>query len=150
MTPVRLALLLSVGLAFGGAPAAGAGEPPLSVSVAVSLRPALEQALVLYRVEAPGVDVLLNSGASGVLLQQARRGAPADALISASSREIDILVDEGLALSGTRRQIASNTLVVLVPRGSEPPETIDGLSASRFSRLAVAKSGLCIPITHIP
>jgi molybdate transport system substrate-binding protein len=103
------------------------------------LRPALEDAAAAYRRAAGGgVEIVFNTGASGVLLQQARRGAPADALISASPREIDILIDEGLAIASTRRSIASNRLVIVVPRTTAPPKAVDELSGSGFAAVAVA------------
>jgi molybdate transport system substrate-binding protein len=138
LSRLRPARLLSVWLLLGPWPGAPAGEPPVRVSVAVSLRPAVEDAVAGYRVARPGVEVVLNSGASGVLLQQVLRGAPSDALISASPREIDRLLDEGLVLEATRRRIASNSLVVVVPRASAPPARLRDLAGSDFAALSVA------------
>ena len=106
------------------------------VSVAVSLQPVLRQAAEAYR-ERQAEDVLLNSGASGVLLQQARRGAPVDLLISASPDEIDQLVREQLARPETRRRIASNRLVVVVPPGERPPQEARDLAAAEYDRIAM-------------
>jgi molybdate transport system substrate-binding protein len=131
-------LLLVASLTLGPGSSVPAAEPTLHVSAAISLRPALEEAFAGYASTAPDVRVVLNSGGSGVLLQQARRGAPVDLLISASSHEIEILVDEGLTLAGTRRSIASNRLVVVVPRDGAPPAALDDLLGARFERLAVA------------
>jgi molybdate transport system substrate-binding protein len=107
------------------------------VSVAVSLRPALAEAVDVWRGIRADVPVTLNSGASGVLVQQLRRGAPADLFIAASPIEIDGLIEEGLARQGTRRRLASNRLVIVVPRGAVPPDEIEGLLAARFAIVAL-------------
>ena len=113
-----------------------ADEAPLRVSVAVSLRPAIGEAAPLFR-SARGVDILLNSGGSGVLLQQVRRGAPGDLLISASHDEIERLVAEKLAVRKTRRTIASNRLVLVVPVGERIPGGVEELVAPEFERIVV-------------
>jgi molybdate transport system substrate-binding protein len=115
-----------------------AGDAPLYVSVAVSLRPALEDAIVEYAAGGERPEFLLNSGGSAVLLQQIRRGAPADLLISASPDEIDRLVDEGLAVAATRRRLASNRLVVVVPLGATVPSSLDDLAGAGFETVVVA------------
>jgi molybdate transport system substrate-binding protein len=115
-----------------------AGDTPLYVSVAVSLRPALEDAIAEYRTGGERPEILLNSGGSAMLLQQIRRGAPADLLISASLDEIDRLVDEGLAVADTRRRLASNRLVVVVPRGARLPSSVGDLVGAGFDTVVVA------------
>ena len=120
--------------AIGCWPALAATGQPIRVSVAVSLRPALEDAVAA---RPGGPEVLLNAGGSAVLLHQVRRGAPADALISASPEEIDRLVDEGLADPATRRRIASNRLVVVVPPSVAPPDGVADLARPAFHHVAV-------------
>ena len=127
------ALLL---LACGGTTAAAA----LHVSAAVSLRPALERAVLDYRSQHPAVDLLLNTGGSGVLLQQALRGAPVDLLISASPEEIDRLIAEAGALPASRRRIASNRLVVVTPPDLPVPASLEDLLRPEFDRIAVGNA----------
>lgn len=109
----------------------------LVISVAVSLHPAVEEIATRYRVEFPNVDVVLGTGASGVLLQQILRGAPADLFLSASPVELDRLEREGLLAVGTRRNVASNRLVVLLPPGAASPRSLDELRREDFGRIAV-------------
>jgi molybdate transport system substrate-binding protein len=103
------------------------------VSVAVSLRPALIEAGNRYT----PLTVVLNSGGSVVLLHQVLRGAPADLLISASPSEIDRLMTEELALPKTRRKIAGNRLVLVVPAGHEAPSSVEDLLQPAFALIAV-------------
>jgi len=124
-------------LACGGPPLAAAEQATLHLSVAVSLRPAVEQAVAAYRLQHPSVDVLLNAGGSGVLLQQALRGAPVDVLISASSEEIDRLIAQARALPASRRRIASNRLVVVTPPALPVPARLEDLVRPEFDRIAV-------------
>lgn len=109
----------------------------LIVSVAVSLQPAVEDVAARYRVEFPNVDIVLGTGASGVLLQQLLRGAPADVFLCASPVELDRLETEGLLASGTRRDVASNRLVILLPPGTGSPPSLDDLRREEFGLIAV-------------
>ena len=109
----------------------------LHVSVAISLRPAVKQAVAAYRSQHPAVGILLNAGGSGVLLQQALRGAPVDVLISASPDEIERLIAEARALPASRRRIASNQLVVVTPQGLPVPARLEDLLRPEFDRIAV-------------
>ncbi len=117
--------------------AVAAEHATLQVSVAISLRPAVEQAVAVYRSQHPAVRILLNTGGSGVLLQQALRGAPVDVLISASPVEITRLITTARALPAGRRRIASNRLVVVSPSGLPPPAGLEDLLRPEFERIAV-------------
>ena len=85
------ALLLLLAL-LPAVPSAGAEEKSeLWVAVAMSLRPAMQETADLFEARHPATEVVLNAGASGLLLQQMLRGAPADLFVSASPREPDRL-----------------------------------------------------------
>lgn len=94
-----------------------AGEEEIVVFVAASLTDAVKE--VKERFEArSGARVSLNPGASGTLLHQIEAGAPADVFISASTKEVDALELDGLALPDTRRELLTNKLVVVASVGS--------------------------------
>ena len=135
----RSAAVLAI-LACGGPAAVCAETAVLHVSVAVSLRPALQEAVAAYRSQSPSVDIFLNAGGSGVLLQQALRGAPVDLLISASPGEIDRLLAEERALRASRRRIASNRLVVVTPPSRSAPARLEDLLQPEFERIAVGNA----------
>lgn len=130
-----LCLLLALLPAVEGARAEG--RRTLWVSVAMSLLPAMQETADLFEARHPGVEVALNAGASGVLLQQMLRGAPTDLFVSASPAEPDRLADEGLLREGTRRTIATNRIVILVPASSEPPASVGRLTEPRYDRIAM-------------
>lgn len=116
---------------------AGVAAEPLRISVASSLEPAICEAAAVFAAEHGESLPLIHAAASGVLLQQARRAAPADLLISASPAEIDRLVVEDLALPETRRRLGSNRLVVATACGAAPIRALDELRAAAYDRIAV-------------
>ncbi|MDO8137825.1 MAG: molybdate ABC transporter substrate-binding protein, partial [Candidatus Brocadiales bacterium] len=108
-----LILLLAPVFGYGVA----AGEEEIVVFVAASLTDAVKE--VKERFEArSGARVSLNPGASGTLLHQIEAGALADVFISASTKEVDALELDGLALPDTRRELLTNKLVVVASAGS--------------------------------
>ena len=89
----------------------------LVVFAAASLTDALQEIGAHYE-KATGQHVVFNLGASNLLARQIGEGAPADLFLSADEAKMDELDQRGLLLEGTRRSVLSNTLVVVVPKGS--------------------------------
>ena len=87
----------------------------ITVSAAVSLKDALDAAAQLYKSKNPGAAVHFNLGGSGTLQRQIEQGAPADLFISASPEEMDKLESENLLLPGSRRNLVTNRVVLIVP-----------------------------------
>jgi molybdate transport system substrate-binding protein len=87
-----------------------------------------------------GVHIELNSGATGQLAGQIRSGAPVDVFLSASSAEVDRLANEKAVDGGTRKVVARNRLVLIVPRDSAwNGNGFDGLTASNVRRIAIGQ-----------
>jgi molybdate transport system substrate-binding protein len=107
--------VLAVCLAFGAARAA-AGEE-LRVFAAASLAAALSEIGRGWQV-ASGRHAAFNFGASSDLSRQIRAGAPADVFVSADAAQMDALEREALLRTGSRGDLVSNMLVVIVPRAS--------------------------------
>lgn len=63
--------------------------------------------------------VSFSFGASSALARQIQAGAPADLFLSADEAQMDALAKAGLIDSAHRKDIASNQLVVVVPKGSK-------------------------------
>jgi molybdate transport system substrate-binding protein len=108
MKRITAALLLC---AAGAAPAAD-----ITVSAAASLNNAFREAAAAYESTHPGDKVLLNFAASDALVAQIAKGAPVDVFASADQEAMD-RAQPHLA-PGSRRNFASNRLVVAVPFGS--------------------------------
>lgn len=129
---LRAALVLSVLAPL----AAAAGE--ITVSAAASLSNALRDIAPLFEAARPGSQVHLNFGASGALLAQIAKGAPADVFISADVESMDQAQRKGLVRAGTRRNVVSNMLVAIVPVGaSQVPATLGDLARPAYTRIAV-------------
>ena len=87
---------------------------PITVSAAVSLSDALTAIGNDYASAGRG-PVRFNFGASNVLARQIAGGAPVDVFISADEAQMDIVAEAGLVLEGTRVDLLSNQLAVVVP-----------------------------------
>ncbi len=110
----------------------------LTVSAAASLREAVSELDSAYRVEHPEVAVRANFGASGALGRQIELGAPVDVFVSASDRHMDALQRAGLIDPRTRRVLAGNELVLVVPASSPSPVTgFQSLATPAVKRVAI-------------
>lgn len=86
-----------------------------------------------------GSHVVASYGASNTLAQQIREGAAPGVFISASVESVDKLEGWGLVEPGTRVDLASNSLVVIVPRGAaDRPATLKDLDDAKYARIALA------------
>lgn len=110
-----LAHALVVCLALGAATRAAAED--VRVFAAASLADALGEIGRAW-LAASGASVSFNFGASSDLSRQIRASAPADLFVSADAAQMDALEHEGLLRAGSRCDLLSNTLVVIVPSTS--------------------------------
>jgi molybdate transport system substrate-binding protein len=85
----------------------------VTVFAAASLTDALKEIAGLYEKET-GDKIALNLGASSTLARQLEEMAPADVFFSADDAQMDRLEKKGLMVSGTRKSLLSNSLVVVV------------------------------------
>lgn len=92
-------------------------EDSLTVSAAISLKDSLKEITILYQKKYPQ-KLYFNFGASGTLQKQISAGAPVDIYISASEKFMDILQNEGHILTGTRKILLENDLVLVTHKGS--------------------------------
>jgi molybdate transport system substrate-binding protein len=122
--------------------AAGAVTPAagqeLTLSVAISMREAVETLGRSFTGRRPGVTLRYNVGASGDLQKQIEAGAPIDVFVSAAMRQMDELERNGLIVPGTRRAFARNVLVVVKPADSGRDLTaVADLLDGRVTRVAI-------------
>lgn len=136
-TPVkRLAATLACWLALAAPAAAFAAD--LTVSAAASLTNAFRDLGPMFEAASPGTRVQFNFGASGALLQQIARGAPADVFASADEETLDQARAKSLIDAATRRNFASNALVVIVPAASaNVPGAVSDLAQAPYARIAI-------------
>ncbi|MGH9734602.1 MAG: molybdate ABC transporter substrate-binding protein [Candidatus Acidiferrales bacterium] len=96
---------------------AGVSKTDLTISAAISLQNALQDIARLYHTANPNVNVRLNLGASGTLQRQIEQGAPVDLFLSAAESEMDGVESKGLILRDTRKNLLTNSVVLIVPKG---------------------------------
>ena len=111
----------------------------LHVSAAASLSDVLHEIGAVYE-KRSGDTLLFNFGASSTLARQIQEGAPADLFVSADEVKMDQLQQRGLIVKASRRSLLSNTLVIIVPRGSNAKiASAADLAGSGIRRIAVAE-----------
>ncbi len=114
-------------------------QTPL-ISAAASLQNVLAQVDPLFVQRYPNVRLKYNFGASGALQRQIEQGAPVDVFISAGSKQIDALQQKRLILNGTRRNLLTNRLVLIVSKNSTLGiTTFRQLSQPRVKKIAVGE-----------
>jgi molybdate transport system substrate-binding protein len=117
---------------------AGAGlKGGLLVSAAASLTDAFAEVEAAFEIANPGVDVVLNLGASSSLREQILEGAPADVFASANASNMDQVVEGGEA-AGDPEIFVRNLLQIAVPAGN--PAGVTGLEDFANEELLI---GLC-------
>lgn len=135
--PARLALVVLTAIAVA---AAGRTARPadLTVSAASSLTQVMRDLGKQFEAANPDTTVRFNFAASGALLAQISQGAPVDVLATADQETMNQAQGRGLLHAQSRRDFATNALVVIVPMATmAPPAALQDLTAARFDRIAI-------------
>ncbi|MGA7937419.1 MAG: molybdate ABC transporter substrate-binding protein, partial [Kovacikia sp.] len=101
----------------------------------------LKELAPLYRQSHSQVTVRYNFASSGALQQQIENGAPADVFISAAVKQMDVLQQKNLLTPGTRRNLLTNRLVLVVPANSSRITNLKSLTDIRVKRIAIGNPG---------
>lgn len=110
----------------------------ITVSAAASLTNALRDIGPLFEAAHPGTQVHFNFGASGALLAQIAKGAPADVFASADQETMDQAQARGWVKPSTRRDMVSNRLAVVVPgQAGRAPAALGDLAQAGYTRIAI-------------
>jgi molybdate transport system substrate-binding protein len=114
-----------------------ASAAEILVSAAASLTNAFRDIGKRFEAAHPGDTVVFNFAASDVLLAQIDKGAPVDVFASADEETMDRAERNHRLASKTRRDFASNRLVVVVPRVAAAMASVDALKDDRVKRIAI-------------
>lgn len=112
------------------------------VAAAISLKESLNELGGIYQ-QRTGTRVTFTLGSSGELAKQIEAGAPVDIFASAGEREMDQLQAKNLIDRATRADFARNSLVLVVPVGSQ----LNVQSFSDLEKLSVVKIAIGNPKT---
>lgn len=91
----------------------------ITVSAAISLKNAFGEIGTLYNQNAGSDKLVFNFGASGDLKKQIEGGAPVDLFAPASQKDMNDLSEKGLIIKDSRKNFASNSVVLVRPSGSK-------------------------------
>jgi molybdate transport system substrate-binding protein len=110
---------LALAIVLAAAPVPARAQE-LTLSVAISMKEAVEELGRRFSQARPGITPRYNFGASGELQKQIEAGAPVDLFIAAAQRQMHELEQKGLILPETRRVFARNVLTVVKPGDGGP------------------------------
>jgi molybdate transport system substrate-binding protein len=134
-----ITLTLSLALNHSLRTSSNAQSETLLIAAAASLQNALEEIDPIFE-NANNITVNYNFAASGPLQQQIEQGAPVDVFISAATKQMDALQEQGLILADTRRDLLTNNLVLIVPSNSNLELTsFQQLTNANIRRIAVGE-----------
>lgn len=107
----------------------------------MSLRNVLPPMVEAFRKSTGAGEITVTYGASGDLRKQVEGGAPIDAVVFASASDVDLLAERG-QIAGGKRVIASNSLVLIGPKGGAPLtfQTIDTVPAKEHIAIGDPKT----------
>jgi molybdate transport system substrate-binding protein len=112
----------------------------ITVSAAASLTDAFKELGAKFEASRPGITVRLNFAASGVLLQQINQGAPVDVFACADQETMDRAAAQKLIDIATRKNFASNTLVLIEPAlGGVGIKSLLVLARAPVKKIAIGK-----------
>ena len=131
-------VLFLLWLALAGLSPAAAQQ--VTVAAAASLGDAMRDVAREFEATRPGVTVLVQVAASGVLLQDIASGKPADVLACADADTLARGIQRRLLLADTQREFATNTLVLIVPTDRNlPVQRLQDLARPEIRRIAMGR-----------
>ncbi len=111
----------------------------VEVFAAASLTDALKELAITY-MQTSGDKIVFNFAASGTLAMQIKAGAPADIFFSADEPKMDDLAKAGQIAADTRKDLLSNSLVIVVPTDSTATLTSAAqLADPKFQKIALGQ-----------
>lgn len=120
---VFLAGMMTAAFAAGNVQAAEKPEGEIYVFIAASLSNAMEEIQKNFNEEYPDVEILYNADSSGTLQTQIEEGSRCDIFFSAATKQMDELVEEGLAKEDSVVDLLENKVVLIKPKDGETKVT---------------------------
>lgn len=131
-------------------------ETEIQVFIAASLNTVMQDIIEEFNKTHPDVKVMINADSSGKLLTQIEEGYECDIFFSAAQKQMDQLEKDGLVVSGSRKNVLNNQLVVVTRKDSGTKVTGLGnlgeaanialaggsVPAGKYTRQALIKLGI--------
>lgn len=138
MKLIAVLLLLFCFMSIVSLAGAASAETEIIVSAAASLTNSFGEIAKKFESANPGIRVVPNFAASGALLQQIEKGAPADVFASADQKTMDQAAEKKLILPDTRKDFAGNEIVMIVPAASKLAiKSLNDVSRKEVEKISV-------------
>ena len=124
-------------------PTLARSDEPLVLFAAASLKNVVDALIDTYG-DQSGTQFKPVYAASSTLARQIEAGAPANIFVSANQSWIDYLLERNLADAASVVPIATNSLIIIVPRDDEPFELIEIRDRLKNERIVIADP------SHVP
>jgi molybdate transport system substrate-binding protein len=141
-----MTMVLMLALTCLGCRQQSAAPTPITVFAAASTTELVNEAAAEFQ-RRFRVEVRTSFGASSTLARQIEAGAPCDIYLSADPRWVDELQRKGLVVGSTRRDLMTNELVLIAPRGRSLPVRFE--RTFDFARALPGRLAMADP-THVP
>ncbi len=153
---IVLAMLLCIASLVTSPISSYASGAELTVFAAASMTESMKQIADAYKKAAPDVRIVYNFDSSGTLKTQIEQGADCDIFISAGQKqmnELDIKADpkvntkkRDFIMEGTRFNIVSNKVVLVVPKGHNPKGINDFKDVATDKVFLIALGNSDVPV----
>jgi len=135
------AVMLAIGVLLGcGCVDRAVESRPLMVAAAASLSHVLPRVGAEFAAQG-GRPVRFNFGGSNVLARQIGEGLAVDVFLSADSAQMDLVQRAGRLVDGSRVNVLSNQLVIVIPADSPTAVGPHDLGSAAVTRIAMADPG---------
>ncbi len=111
----------------------------LTISIAATLKDAMEEIKPLYSKHKSNVDLIYNFASSGTLQQQIEQGAPFDVFFSGGTQQMEALQQKGLLIDGTRKNLLKNQIVLIVSNNLTGINDFKDLANKRVKKIALGE-----------
>lgn len=139
---VLLAAALLSGCGQKGNSGDAAEQQELVVLAAASLTDVCADIKEAYEKENPNITLTFSFGGSGALQSQIEEGAPADVFISAATKQMTALDEEGLMDSDSIVQLLENKVVLILPADSSAEITsFDDVATDKVTLVGLGEPG---------
>lgn len=111
----------------------------LVIAAAASLKEATSDIESAFEEKNKNIDLIFTYGGSGSLQQQIEQGSPTDVFISAGSKQMNALDDEGLLLDGTKTDLLTNKVVLITPKDKTDLTSFEDLNSNKVAQIGLGE-----------
>lgn len=118
---ISVFLLISISLfVLSGCSSEEKQDAKITIAAAASLKNVFDEKLIPeFEKENQNIIVEATYDSSGKLQQQIKEGSPIDVFVSAATKQMDELNEEGYILKDSIKELLENKIVVIIPKDSD-------------------------------